>query len=266
MRVLALARLARLHNALLAAAGVLVGAWWAGARGGTRVVLATIAAVALAIFANAFNDWRDVDIDRVAHPSRPLPSGELPPRSAVALASAAAALALAASALSSAGFAAASAAVLALMTLYSTHLKRSGLAGNVTVALLASLPFVYGAWAAFAPLAAAPLFALAAPLHFARELAKDLDDASGDRLARATLPLTCGTAATRTLFAAAIVIFLGVLAALIVRRPLLGVLVVPALCLCALATRRIVGGEPGGPRLLKAAMVLAIVPLLVVRP
>lgn len=267
-RIVAYAQLARLHNGLLAAAGVVIGAWWGGVGIGDAVRVASVAlvAVALAAFANAFNDWSDIEIDRVIHPARPLPSGALPSRSALALACVAAGAALVASALLSTGFTVASAGVLALMTLYSTHLKRSGFVGNVCVALLASLPFLYGGWAAGDFLAAAPLFALAVPLHLAREIAKDLDDVPGDRLSRDTLPLTRGIAAARALYGAAIVIFLVVLAAVVVHRPLLGLLVLPALALCALATRRIVGGKPGGPRLLKAAMLLAIVPFLLVRP
>lgn len=267
-RVRALARVARLQNGAIAACGVAVGAWWSGMALPmmARVALAALVAVALATFANAFNDARDVEIDRIAHPERPLPSGDLSVRAALLLAYAGAATALVASSLLSPGFELASALVTALMALYSTHLKRSGLPGNLCVAALASLPFVYGAWAVGAPAAALPLFALAVPLHLAREIAKDLDDAPGDRLARATLPLTVGPRATRALFAGAIVIFLVVLAALVVQRPLLGVLAVPALCLCALAIGRVVGGKPGGPGLLKAAMVLALVPLLVVRP
>lgn len=267
-RVRALARVARLQNGALAAGGVVVGAWWSGTtmRMSLRVVLAALVALALSTFANAFNDVCDVEIDRLAHPDRPLPSGELTARAALMLAYGAAAAALVASALLSPGFAVASALVVGLMALYSTHLKRVGLPGNLCVAALASLPFVYGAWAVGAPAVALPLFALALPLHLAREIAKDLDDVTGDRLARATLPLTVGSRATRALFAGAIVIFLVVLAALVVQRPLLGVLAVPALCLCALAIGRVVGGKPGGPGLLKAAMVLALVPLLVVRP
>lgn len=267
-RVAALARVARLQNGLIAAAGVGIGAWWAGlnAAGTGRVAIAIVAAIGLATFANAFNDVCDVEIDRVAHPARPLPSGTLSSRAALALANGAAVAALVASSLLSLGFAAASVAVLACMVLYSTHLKREGLVGNLCVAILASLPFVYGAWAVGDAAAAVPLFALALPLHLAREIAKDLDDAPGDRRSRATLPLRFGARAARALFASAIVIFLGVLGALVARRPLLGLLVIPALSACALATSRIVGGKPGGPRLLKAAMVLAIVPFLVVRP
>jgi len=70
--VIAILRLVRLQNGFIAALGVLVGAWWAaGTLADPRTMLAAVSAVLLASFANAFNDVCDVDIDRVAHPSRP---------------------------------------------------------------------------------------------------------------------------------------------------------------------------------------------------
>ena len=72
----ALAEIARWPNALIAAAGVLVGAWWARpVLPGAAPLWAALAAVALTVYANAFNDRYDIEIDRVAHPERPLPRG-----------------------------------------------------------------------------------------------------------------------------------------------------------------------------------------------
>ena len=61
-------RLARWVNALTAAAGVVVGAWWAGWGSATAIALAALAAIALTAAANACNDLADIDIDLVAHP------------------------------------------------------------------------------------------------------------------------------------------------------------------------------------------------------
>ncbi len=268
-----MARLARWQNAVIASLGVVVGAVWACGDGHCRPGLQTplrtttwtvVVAVALTTFANAFNDWRDVDIDRVAHPERPLPSGAIGRGGAVVLFIAAAIVALAASLRVSVAMSVASAAVLVAMAAYSLWLKKVGILGNLTVAVLASLPFVYGAWSVGAPAAAVPLFAVAIPLHFAREVAKDIDDAEGDRAHRATLPVARGTRSARAAFAAALVIFIGVLATIVVRRPLMGVLVVPALLVCGAGAQRVAIGRPGGPRLLKAAMVLAMVPFVVI--
>src|SRR4051812_47413374 len=77
-RVLAVLSLVRWENALLSVAGVILGAWWATGRPNEpeTIVMAAIA-ILLTAFANADNDVRDYEIDKVAHPFRPLPSGRL---------------------------------------------------------------------------------------------------------------------------------------------------------------------------------------------
>ena len=70
--------LVRWENALLSVAGVVLGAWWATGRPNEpeTVVMAGVA-ILLTAFANADNDVRDYESDRVAHPERPLPAGRL---------------------------------------------------------------------------------------------------------------------------------------------------------------------------------------------
>lgn len=263
----AITRLTRAHNGLIAAAGVFTGAWWASRILHTRPVLAAAAAAfALAAFANASNDWFDLEIDRIAHPSRPLPAGELTPRHALVCAAIAATIALAFAASVTVAMAGTTAGVLAVMVLYSSHLKRFGLAGNITVAVVGSLPFVYGAWAVGAPAASVPLVVIALPLHLARELAKDIDDAPGDRGARSTVPVRLGLPAARAACATAIVMFMvALVAVVVVHRRLLIVGIAPALVVCALGAVRVARGRPGGARLLKTAMVCAMLSLIAVR-
>src|SRR5688572_18684029 len=72
--------LVRWQNVLLSVAGVLLGAWWArGVVTGSEVLLTALAAAALTAVANAANDLHDRELDRVAHPARPLPAGALSP-------------------------------------------------------------------------------------------------------------------------------------------------------------------------------------------
>lgn len=256
---LALLELARWRNALIAAAGVALGAWWAAGTLTPGTALAALAAVGLTGLANAFNDLRDRAIDAVAHPTRPIPSGRATVADAVALAAAGAVAAVVASALVSPALAVATVGVGALMLAYSLRLKAHGLVGNVVVALLASLPFVYGAWSVGAPARATVLFALAVPLHFARELAKDLDDATADAATRRTLPVTLGAARTRGVLTGALIVFAFVATALFVRGGAVAVaLVVPALGCCAAAVTRVRTARAGAPRLLKAGMLLAM--------
>ena len=262
---LPLARLLRLHNGAIAGLGVVVGAWWArgSATVSEPVLVVALAAIALAGFANAVNDYCDVEIDRAAHPERPLPSGALAPGAAVATAIVCGLLCLALIALVSIPLATVSVGVLVAMVGYSALLARRAVIGNVAVALLASLPFLYGAWAAGSPAAALPLVAVALPLHFAREVAKDLDDARGDAPWRATLPLRFGPAAARWTAVAATAIFVGAAALLAGANTRLWIALVPALGCAAAAAVRVAAARSGAPTLFKAAMVCAMVALLV---
>jgi geranylgeranylglycerol-phosphate geranylgeranyltransferase len=262
-------RLVRWANALTAAAGVVVGAWWAGWGDSSRVALAALAAIGLTATANAWNDLADVDIDRVAHPDRPLVTGALSPAFADRLAMVAAIGAVLAASNVSATLGVCSVGVLLLMRLYSPWIKREGFAGNVVVAVLASLPFVYGSNAAAHWARGVPLVLIAIPLHLARELAKDLDDRDADRSARRTLPIALGTPFARVaivaaLFASGIALVLG-LAPLVKSPALLLAALTPAMVAIAIATARAMRGRPGSPAFFKLAMVCAMGALLVAR-
>ena len=256
----------RWPNAALAFAGVLVGAWWARAPLDASVGWAALAAVAITVAANTWNDIADVDIDRVVHPNRPLPRGTLTIPQARVFAWAAAGAAIPLSALAHPWLVAVSALVLMLAYTYSDHFKRAGLAGNVVVAVLASLPFLYGAWAVGQPARGALLVAIAAPLHFAREVAKDLDDAEGDALHRRTIPLAGGVPIARAVVALGSAAFLAMLAWPAASSPAFALALVPAAALALIATGSALRGRRGSPRLFKAAMVCAMLAVIAARP
>ncbi len=259
-------RLIRWENALIAAAGVLVGAWWVGGDPLLRTtVLAAAAAIALAAVANAYNDLTDVEIDRIAHPDRPLPSGAMSARAAGLIVRVAAVLAVALSTSAVSELGLVSIAVIAMMMLYSRVLKRLGLVGNLTVAALASLPFLYGGWSVGRPMASLTLVALAMPLHLAREIAKDIEDAEGDSLVRRTLPVAAGKSVTNTVLLAALGAFLVALTLFARSRPLFALAVLPAVLLATIATHRAIAGKGKAPLLFKSAMLCAMASLLVVR-
>ena len=262
-------RLARWGNALIAAAGVAVGAWWAGGGAAGSIALASAAALALTVSANAWNDLADIDIDRFAHPKRPLPSCALSPALAERIAMAAATVAVACASAVSVALGLTTVGVLLLMRLYSPWLKGMGLAGNLVVAVLASLPFVYGGYAAGSWQRSLPLALLAVPLHLARELAKDLDDRDADRHTRRTFPVVGGVRAARAamlvaLAASGLAFALGVVPEVRSIRLLLGALA-PALAALALATTLALRGRPGSPAYFKVAMVCAMAALLIAR-
>lgn len=262
----AVAAIARWPNALIAAAGVALGAWWSADRLlAPEVGLAMLAAVSLATFANVINDLHDVEIDRVAHPGRPLPRGLLSPHTAWQLAAVAAGVALVSSALATPPLGALTAGVLAAMYAYSRWIKRLGFPGNALVAVIASLPFLYGGAAAGAWRASLALVVLAVPLHLAREIAKDLDDAVGDAATRRTLPVVHGARIARVALAVALLAFCAALLPWVALWPQLGALITPALVVCGLGAHRSLTGRPGGPTRLKAAMLLAMAALVAVR-
>ena len=262
----AVARIVRWPNALIAAAGVLAGAWWTGGDPlAVRPLLAALCAIALTAVANAENDRRDVAIDRVAHHERPLPSGALGAVAARRVVVAAALLALVLAAAVGGAVLLATPIVIGVMLAYTPWLKPLGLPGNLAVALLASLPFLYGGWSVGSGRSALALVALAVPLHLAREIAKDLDDSAGDAGARRTLPLAAGPRVARAALLAALALFVAVLVPFAAERPRFAVLVVPALVLAGAGAWRALRGLTGGPRLLKAAMVCAMASLLAAR-
>jgi geranylgeranylglycerol-phosphate geranylgeranyltransferase len=278
--VSAFAALMRWPNALLAAAGVAFGAWWvvgAGPGGGggeaptggesrtIAIALAVLAAVSLTAVANAWNDAADVEIDALAHPERPLPSGVIGVRSArrLALGSAIAGIALAT--VVSPWLGALTVAVVALMLAYSPWIKHAGFAGNMLVAVLASLPFLYGGWAAGSAAAALPLVAIAIPLHLAREIAKDLEDAPADAATRRTLPVTAGRRIATAVLIGALIVFLLLLVPYIAAHPVLGAAAAPAIALLLYAGWASARGRRGAPGALKLAMVCTMAAFLFVR-
>ncbi|HUO52165.1 MAG TPA: UbiA family prenyltransferase [Gemmatimonadaceae bacterium] len=258
--------LARWPNAVMAGLGVIVGArveQGAVPYAFPPPLLAAIgAALALTATANAWNDAADVAIDRVAHPERPLPRGALGAGSArrFALVAAAAGIAFAFAANRSLG--PLSIIVVAAMLAYSRWFKTRPVLGNAIVAVLASLPFLYGGLAVGEGSRAAALALLAFLLHFAREVAKDLVDMPADAGARRTIPVAFGAGGAKLAALAMLALFLWTAAATFAANAwaVAAFLLVAALLLAAaLEIRR---DSAAAPRTLKMAMFLAMLCVL----
>lgn len=267
-RWLAALRLVRWQNALLAVLGVLLGAWWADAsRWATRpVAWTTLVAVALTVALNVANDLHDVEIDRVAHPERPLPSGALSTRDAVLLLGGASLVAALGAWRAGGLVPALSGLVLAVGVVYSPVLKARGVLGNVVVALVASLPFLFGAEAVGNGWDGLALVVVAAPLHLARELAKDLDDAAADAGRRRTLPVTAGAAVTRRWIALAVALWAVLVTLLFAAAGARRLAFLPAVLLALVAAAR--AGRATRPRaatVFKLAMLVAMAALPLLR-
>jgi geranylgeranylglycerol-phosphate geranylgeranyltransferase len=261
--------LVRPRNLVMAAAGVAVGGFLAQGRLAipAALVWAMGSALGLGAAGNAANDLFDVEADRINRPLRPLVTGHLSPRSATTIAGVAAGLGLGAAWWVGPTLFVLGLAALAVMIAYSPLLKARGIWGNVAVAVVASLPLVYGAVAVGDWRAGLVPSALAAMLHLAREMVKDVEDVAGDlAIGRRTLPIVWGTDAGFLAAAGILALFVpaallpwvagwyGVRYGLVVVALDLGL----AVLVVRLARRQLAGARAA----LKAAMLAGLVALL----
>lgn len=207
------AALIRLPNLLIAAAGVAAGAVLVRGRLELPqpVLVAMLSAIGLGAAGNTANDLYDVDADRVNRPGRPLASGALSRTTALVVGGVAGGAGLFAAWWVGGLVLWLALAALAVMLAYSPLLKTFGPAGNVAVAVTAGLPLIYGAAAAGVWQVGLVPFGLAAVLHLAREIVKDIEDVAGDRAAlppRRTIPILWGAPAAFTAAAAVLVAFI----------------------------------------------------------
>lgn len=190
-------QLLRPGNAAMAAVGGITGYVLVG--GGANpalAVAATLPPFLVAGFGNVYNDIQDADLDRVAHPRRPLPSGAVTRRAALGLAMC---LAAAGIVLAAAGGWAALAFATAnalLLVAYECRLKAAGITGNALVGLLVASTFLYGGVVAAGRVPVQAMLWLLAGMaglsSLARELLKDIEDRHADAGHRTSFPLRHG--------------------------------------------------------------------------
>ena len=264
-------RLVRIHNLLLAAAGVLAGGWIALAalRTPNVLALAAVAAVGFGMAGNVLNDIWDQAADRLNRPGgeRPLAAGRVTRGTADLCVAGGAVVGLGAAALVSGTAVLVGLAAFAVLALYSPVLKRRGVLGNVAVALVAGLPLMYGAIALGHATAGIVPWILAAWIHLVREIVKDIDDQAGDRaLGRRTLPLALGDRRASVVAAGLAAAFVPLSLALPAQAHYHGAYFLIALfaqlVVLAVASRLFTGRTQGNSRLLKGAMLVGIVALV----
>ena len=131
------------------------------------------------------NDVFDLEIDRINQPDRPLPSGLVTPRAAMAFSFVLAGLGFLAGAM--AGWTAFVVCVLvwAVGFLYNWRFKRAGLLGNLMVAFSVSMTFIFGGIVVGMPFQRIVWFfaVIAFLVDLGEEIAADALDAEGDRAA-----------------------------------------------------------------------------------
>jgi geranylgeranylglycerol-phosphate geranylgeranyltransferase len=188
-------RLMRVHACLTAALAALIAAGLAANPVPTTAIVLMMAVVFLVTGGgNALNDYYDRHIDRINASARPLPSGAVSERCALAFAlglfAAGVALSLALTPWCI-GLAVVNTLVLIAYALRSKHW---GLLKNLCVAYLVGSVFLFGALSPGNLTLLAALLAVCAGLAtLAREIVKDIEDLAGDRSHGArTLPALLG--------------------------------------------------------------------------
>jgi geranylgeranylglycerol-phosphate geranylgeranyltransferase len=181
-----------------------------------RILSGALSAALILAAGNVFNDIRDIGSDRINTPHRPLPSGSVPVRGAWRLTVFLVAAGLACSVpLGWRGMAVAGFAAL-LLAAYDLRLKGIPLLGNIAVALLGGLAFLFGGLAGGSPVRAFVPAGFAVLFHLGRELIKDAADIRGDRDAGIGTVATVWGIDAATKMAAAVLL------------PLAGIVLVPS--------------------------------------
>ena len=194
-KIIAAFKIIRPINAIIAFVSVIVAAFICSPEeiAWFSVLLASFAAAFTLSAGNIINDIYDLGIDKVNRPERPLPSGKISKNSALILY-----FLLIAASLILSWFINLYAFIIViiatiLLVLYSKFLKRVLFIGNILVALLTGLVFIFGGVAVRNPSAAIIPALFAFLINFIREIVKDMQDVDGDKNAGVnTFPIRYG--------------------------------------------------------------------------
>ena len=188
-------KLLRPLNVFTSGLAMVIGSGILGTLNDTGTLLLVMAVVmCFAGAANALNDVVDYEIDKINRPMRPLPSGFVKKRTALFISILLFSMGtLACLELSEAAKVIGIVIAMPFMVLYSKYLKGMSLIGNMIVAFILGLSFLF-CGAAFNNMS--PMWIpmiLAFGLTLVRELVKDIADMEGDQSAGLkTFPITAG--------------------------------------------------------------------------
>lgn len=207
-KILASFELMRMKNILLASIATPVGALLALGDFSSiteypEVIFATTSVLFFMGAGNTMNDLRDVDIDRIAHPNRPLAREALSEKEAkilmisLALVSLGSLVACCLMMDDERKYTLSIYAIVALLMLsYDSllELKNKGLAGNISISLLVAAVTLYGA-SSVGEVTNPLIWYVSGVVFFvnlAREIVKDCQDLDADSESRVTLPMKIG--------------------------------------------------------------------------
>ncbi len=173
-------KLARPFNALSGALAVFMGGYVAGTGEWLNVALAAVVAFMVTGAGNAWNDYLDIEIDKINQPHRALPAGYVSPRAALILS-----LVLTAFALAIAAFINLPSFLIVLvfsiiLYIYSWKLKSTVLMGNLTVAVTSAMTVIFGGTAAGNVRPTLWLAVIITTAILGREVLKTIADYEGD--------------------------------------------------------------------------------------
>ena len=210
--------LMRMKNVVLASITVPLGAQFATSdlwiSSQLEEVIAQIFAVIFFIGAgNTMNDIKDVEIDREAHPDRPLASGAISIESAQKFVKVLWMLSIICLAIGAYLLYESGNSIIELLSIYfiavtlmltydhGPELKNTGLVGNISISIMVGAVILYGAssvghvWTTLVWWTAGVVFFA----NLAREIIKDCQDMEADEGIRQTLPMTYGLVKSRML-------------------------------------------------------------------
>lgn len=183
-------KISRPLTTLTGGLAVLLGGYVAGTGAWDKVVLAILATWFITAAANAWNDYRDIEIDKINQPKRPLPSGQVSPRSVLVFSLVMTAISIVLAAFINPTAFVIALASAAMLYLYSLRLKSTVLMGNAIVATISAMSAIFGGIAAGNPRPSLWLAVIIASAIMGREVLKTLADYEGDLRQR------CRTVAT----------------------------------------------------------------------
>ena len=160
---------------------------------GLNTFLAAFAASFALAAGNIINDIYDIDIDKINRPLRPLPSEKITIKEAYGLYIFFIAISIAVSFLINELALFIVLVSILILFIYSKYLKQIPLIGNITVAFLTGLVFIFGGVVIENPAAAIVPAVFAFLINLIREIVKDMEDVEGDTKAGViTFPVKFG--------------------------------------------------------------------------
>ena len=175
-----------LFLAVLIATGTSLLDFWYDLLVGAVVVFSFVAA------GNSLNDYLDREVDKVAHPERPVPSGRIRPRTALWIAVIAFGVSIGSSLLlQNLESIIIVIAAIVVIVLYELKTKAMGLVGNLSIAFLTGGLFLLGGAIVGHMDRTVAMAAMAFLATLGREIVKDIQDMEGD-FDRVTLPKRIG--------------------------------------------------------------------------